>query len=134
VSLKKGTNDFSLKLRDDIMAIKDNPSLSQLNKIKIVNELLASQWVLLENYNILIPIIIPMTTKPFKSTMPKAFQEKIHISSNATESPNAARRAAYDSILLRYKGKATQVLETAYEMTHGFLNSIPNENSSDILD
>jgi hypothetical protein len=108
--------------------------LVQCKNVNRVKEYLASNWSNIEKYNILIPLIIPMTTKPFEAKMSKSIQEKLHLTSNVTENESAARRAAYDSILLRYKGKTTQVLNTSNEMTNGLIYSTPTDQSLDMVD
>jgi hypothetical protein len=133
-SLTDNPNDIAQQLKQYIYTIQNNNMLTQIQKVNLVNEYLASNWSNIEKYNILIPLIIPMTTKPFVPKMPKTYHEKLHLTPNVTENHYEARLAIIKSIPIRYKNRAADIFATAREMTEGLIDSTPNLSSLNDVD
>jgi len=129
VYLENSNIAYTQKLLPKIKNIKTDSSMTSFEKIKVINEYLSENWLSIEKHNVLLPIIIPMTSKPFVPRMHKNFHERLHIPADVMENQYAARRAACASIDVRYKTKAQQVFATAREMTDGQITStLDNEN------
>lgn len=123
-SLKNHNNLFARDMAEELFKLKNNLSITPLKKIQIINDYLNKEWISIEKQSILVPIVIPMTLKPFTPRMPKTCHEQLHIQANVTEN-----HAAWASIDIRYKSNLKQVFHAANEMTNGLINStLPEEN------
>jgi len=128
--LEKSSLTLASNLVTQITTIKDNNQLSSEEKIDLWNSYLAKNWTQLEKQELPLPIIIPITRKPFTPYMSKALHNKIHLDVDTLETKTAACKAI--AHILSFHDP--QVMVNAEEMTHGLINSTQVLNTMEEVD
>jgi hypothetical protein len=129
-ALEKSPLKLARYLGTQVTTIKNNNELSSEEKIDLWNSHLANNWIELEKQEIPLPIVIPITRKPFTPYMSKVLHNKIHLDMDTLETKTAACKSIAH-VLSFYE---PHFMVNAEKMTNGFINSTLLTNTMEEVD